>query len=63
MLEMVGRKACRRSGCESSDRSEEGSALSGHDPDDSSKETKKRKGGRLEGGKSKSPDLCLARLL
>ena len=62
MSERVDRKACRRSGCGSSDRSEEGSALNGHDPDDS-KKMKKRKGGRLEGGKSKSLDLFLARLL
>ena len=60
--EKVDRKACRRSGCESSGMSGEGLVQNGHDRDDSVR-TKKRKGGRLEGGKNKSLDRYLARLL
>ena len=64
MPEKEDTKACRRSGCESSDMLGEGSGQNGRDPElDDSRKMKRRKGGRLEGGKSRSLDRYLARLL
>ena len=60
-LEKGDRKAYRRSGCESFDMSGEGSVQNGHDHGDSMR-MKKRKEGRLGGGKNKSLDRYLARL-